>query len=102
PIGVWLLILGVSFLGLLLRRVSRMTKILSSGPRLPAAIRDMGFFRDRGRIAFSFSFQGKEVTARAVVMKTRDTQALSIGDPVEAAVDEEKPERSLIFHLFIE
>lgn len=100
--GGVLLSSGISLMamGLLARRIAYFKKVLLLGPRVRAAITDLGFFRDRGRIAFSYLFQGKELTNRALVMKNAETRAFAVGEAVDAAVDPENPGRALLVDLY--
>lgn len=102
--GPMLLCFGIALIaaGLLVKRIGRLKRILTLGPRVQALIIDLGFYRDRGRIAFTFTHQGEEVTARELVIKNEETRALAIGDRVEAAVDLEKPSRSFLVPLFFQ
>lgn len=100
--GGVLLSAGISLmaLGLLAKRVAHFKKVLLLGPRVPALITDLVFVRDRGRLAFSFRYQGKELAARALVMKNGETRALAVGDMLEAAVDPDNPGKALLAVLY--
>jgi hypothetical protein len=94
------LCLTVLFFYLLAKRVAKIKRIISEGPRVEATITDIGFVKDRGRIEFRYSYGGTEYRTGSAVMKNRQTSALASGAKLEVAIDPNQLNKAVIPSLF--
>jgi hypothetical protein len=85
---------------LLLWRVSAYRQLLSFGRIVEATITSVWFDKDRGRVEFSYQFEGQQLATGNPVMKNKATKALRQGERVQLAIDPENPKRAVILHLY--
>ncbi len=85
---------------LLFWRISRLKRILRTGPRAKALVTGIGFVKDRGRIEFRYVHDGRQHDTGCAIMKNATTQALTKGTQIEVAIDPAKPGKALIIELF--
>ncbi len=93
-------VLTVVLLLLLARRVSRLKRVVEMGTRISATVADIGFFRDRGRVEFQYTYEGQEYRTGTVIMKNSQTQAIAAGAQIEVAIDPRKPGKVVIVQLY--
>jgi hypothetical protein len=74
--------------------------LYSYGLDTPATVHEIGFYRDRGRISYVYSFQGQKYVSGSRIMKTKRTRSIQIGDQVNILVDPNDPKRALIRDLY--
>jgi hypothetical protein len=86
-------------LGLALR-VRAIRALFAGGMALPGKVEGVGFFRDRGRVEFSYIYNGEALVAGSPLMKGKRTEALRKGQPVTVVVDPANPRRAMIKELF--
>jgi hypothetical protein len=91
-------ILGIS---LLHWRVSSIQNIFKSGERVMGKITNISFFKDRGRIEFSYNYSRQNFQNGSAIMKNSKTQSYRNGDEVVLIVDSNDPNRVLIQDLYI-
>jgi hypothetical protein len=85
---------------LLVRRISRIKRILADGVRTKAKVLEVGFFKDRGRIEFEYRHNGQEHRTGVAVMKNNQTTAVSPGDEIEVALDPENAGKAYVVQLY--
>lgn len=90
----------VLLLFFLFRRISRIKRVLASGPRTMAKVAGLEFHKDRGRLEFEYEHLGIPYRAGVGVMKNRQTTAIAIGDSIEVAVDPAEPGKALVVALY--
>ena len=66
-----------------------------------AVIRGVSFFRDRGRVEYTYAYQGQTYASGNAIHKTKRTQALNPGDSMIVVVDRSKPERAFLRDLYL-
>ena len=93
-------ILTIVLFLLLLRRISRLKRILRTGPRALAMVTGIGFVKDRGRVEFRYVHEGRLHDSGSAIMKNPATQELAKGTQVEVALDPANPKKALIIQLF--
>lgn len=93
-------ILTVVLFLLLLWRISRLKRILRTGPRAKAVVTAIGFVKDRGRIEYRYVHDGRLHDTGSAIMKNQATQALAEDDQIEVAIDPTNPRKALIVQLF--
>ena len=90
------LVLGTLFV----RRVRGIRRILETGTECEAVVTSASFFRDRGRVEFTYEVGGKPYRSGCAVFKTPATRALGEGDRLTIVVDPERPDRALLPSVF--
>lgn len=93
-------LLTVLLFALLAKRISRLKRIIGTGPRATATVREIGFFKDRGRVEFEYVHDGQQYQTRTAVMENKQTKALVSGSEIEVAMDPMNPEKALIVQLY--
>lgn len=93
----------VTFLGaaFIFWRISSITKIFESGERVMGKITDISFFKDRGRIEFSYNYQRQNFQSGSSIMKNSKTTSYRSGDEVILIVDSVNPTRVFIQDLYV-
>jgi hypothetical protein len=86
---------------LLTVRVRSFQSLFRRGVELPGRITDISFYRDRGRIEYTYSYQGQTYQGANAIQKTGRAQALQPGAEVTLLVDPDKPDRALIRDLYV-
>ena len=86
--------------GCFLWRVRRVQLLFSRGVLVRGCITRISLARDRGRIEFTYEFDGREFQSWMPVHQSSDVLALRESQPVELLVDASSPRRAIIAHLF--
>jgi len=82
-------------------RYYRVSSLYKYGTQTQASIIDIGFFRDRGAIKYTYTFHGEQYTAKLSVMRNKHTREYNIGDKVPILVNPDRPKHSVIRDLFL-
>lgn len=82
-------------------RIRIIQQMFSKGVEVAGQITGISFFRDRGSIAYSYTYQGQTYNGSNAIMKTGQTQKMRSGVPVMLLVNPEEPKRALIRDLYI-
>lgn len=93
-------VLTVLLFLLLLWRISRLKRILRTGPRVKAMVTGIAFVKDRGRVEFRYVHDGRLHDTGCAIMKNKTTQALTKGTQIEVTIDPANPGKALIIQLF--
>lgn len=102
PIFFYLFIIGLVFgLPLAFWRIQTIQKIFSKGMEVVGQITNISFYRDRGRVEYSYSYEGHAYSSGNAIMKTRQTQQLRSGNQIALLVNPDEPQRALIRDLYI-
>ena len=83
-----------------LLRVRVFLGVFSRGVEVRGEVVDIGFYKDRGSVAFSYEYGGKVYTTTRALHKSRAGQALEPGQAIVVVVDESNPKKALIRDLF--
>jgi len=85
----------------LLWRIQLFNTIFSDGMTANATISKVWFFRDRGRINYSYTYLGQNYSSGNVVMKIKKTRQIKVGDQVVVMVNRNKPKQAFIRDLYL-
>jgi hypothetical protein len=85
---------------LALWRVSSFRKAFARGVEVPGLVRDTSFYRGRGRLEFTYTYQGREYTSAASVQESAAVAALSPNSRVTVILDPEAPAKAYLRDLF--
>jgi len=102
PLFLYLgLIATVVGIPLLLWRVRSFQSMFRRGIQVRGRITDVSFYRDRGRVEYSYTYEGQTYAGGNAVQKTGRSEALQPGGEVTLLVDPEKPQRAVIRDLYV-
>jgi hypothetical protein len=87
-------------LPLLARRVWSLSSVFRDGERVTGRIVNVWFVSGRGRVDYTYTFNGREYTAGNATTKNDRTKLLQKGQAVSLLVDREKPERAIMEDLY--
>jgi hypothetical protein len=102
PVFFYLFIIGL-VLGLPLAfwRIRAIQQLFSKGMEVIGQITNISFYRDRGRVEYSYSHAGQAYSGGNAIMKTRKTQQLRPGNQIVLLVNPDEPKRALIRDLYV-
>lgn len=97
------LALGAALLGIpiLLRRYGAISKVLADGMPVKGVITGIGFFRGRGRVTYSYTYEGQKRTSENAIYRNVRTRKLRVGQKVTVVVDREDPGRAFIQDIYL-
>ena len=99
------LILGIIttliFTPRLIWRIRSFQIIFSRGIEVSGHITNIRFNRDRGRVEYTYTYQGQTYQAGNGVFKTKRTKAIQQGDEVVLMVDRDNPKRAIIRDIYL-
>ena len=77
------------------------SSVFEDGIESQGLITNIFFFRDRGRVDYSYIFQGQKYTCGNAIHKSRYTRDMIIGQQVTVFVDRNNPKRAFICELYL-
>jgi len=89
-------------LGLLTWRVLLFRKVFREGKSVLGRISSAYLIRDRGRVEYTYSYQGKFYQSGVSIHRNNRTKALKDGEGVILVVDSRKPGRAFIRGLYLD
>ncbi len=92
----------LSFLcgGVIFWRLSSIQKLFKSGERVIGKITDISFFKDRGRIEYSYSYGRQNFQSGTAIMKNSKTQSYQNGQEILLVINSANPSKALIQDLY--
>lgn len=97
----WVLAVTVISIAVLAWRYIGILTLYSMGMEVKAIVNSVSFFRDRGKIAYVYTYQGQKYLSGNSVMKTKRTKLYKVGDKIEVLVDRNNPKRAVIKDLYL-
>ncbi len=82
-------------------RLARIRKLFRCGVEAKGNVKQVVFYRDRGRVEYNYLFRGKPYYTRNYLHRNRQTRALEQATIVALLVNPEKPEQAIIPHLYV-
>jgi len=82
-------------------RVRSFQTLFAQGVQVTGRITSVSFFRDRGRVEYTYTYEGETYNGGNAIMKTGRTQALQPDTEVVLIVDRSNPKRALIRDLYV-
>jgi hypothetical protein len=97
------LAIGATILGVpyLIRRYGVITSVFRDGAQAQGEVMGIGFFRGRGSISYTYTFQGEKHKASNAVNRNSRTRGLSVGQKVMVMVDRNDPGRAFIRDIYL-
>lgn len=96
--AIALTVLGAA---LIVWRLNSISKVFETGESVMGVITDVSFFKDRGRIEFSYHYGRQNLQGASAIMKNAKTTAYRHGDEVALIVDSANPARAFIRDLYV-
>lgn len=97
-------IMGSVFAGvfgiLFLLRMRIINNLINHCTEVEAIVTNKWYSRDRGRIEYSYSFQGETITSGWAIMKNKVNLQLQKGMEVTVLINPNKPKQSIILSVF--
>ena len=87
-------------IALLVWRIYSFQQTFSNGEKTVGRITSVSFFKDRGRIEYSYNLKGQTYQSGNAIMKNKKTQSFRDGDEIELIVDRLNPKRAFIKTLY--
>lgn len=94
------IVVTIGCAALLAWRISAISQLFEKGERVVGKVIDISFFKDRGRIEFSYSYQRQNFQNGSAIMKNSKTQSYRNGDDVVLLIDPTNPNKVLIEDLY--
>lgn len=82
-------------------RIRLFYRIFGEGVEAPATISKVFFYRDRGSLGYSYTYQGQNYNSGNAVHRVKQTRNLKPGDQVIVIVDPTHPKRAYIRDLYL-
>jgi hypothetical protein len=102
PLFFYLFIVGMAIgVPLEIWRIRSIQKIFSKSVEVIGQVTNISFYRDRGRVEYSYRYQDQAYSGGNAIMKTGKTKQLHPGSQVALLVNPDEPKRALIRDLYI-
>jgi hypothetical protein len=97
------LTIGATVIGVptLIQRYRSISSVLANGTLTKGVVNSVGFFRGRGRVEYSYTFQGEKYTTSNAINRNGRTRNLRVGQTVKVLVDPENPKRAFIQEIYM-
>ena len=94
---------GITFVSILVLiwKIRQISMLFEDGLEVPATISNVFFFRDRGRVDYSFTYNGQKYITGNALHKVKQTSELRVGDSVTVLIDRNNPKRACIRDLYL-
>jgi len=98
-----LLAIGVTVIGVpfLFQRYRTISSVFKDGMESKGVVTSIGFFRGRGRVVYSYTFQGEKQSSGNAINKNSRTRNLKVGQAVTVLVDRNDPKRAFIREIYL-
>ena len=98
PIAIVATIIGVPFL---VKRYRIISSVFEAGIQTKGTVTNIGFFRGRGSVSYSYNVQGETQTSSNAINRNSHTRKLTVGQKVTVVVDRDDPKRAFIWEIYL-
>jgi hypothetical protein len=98
PLAIGVTVIGVP---VLVRRYRTISSVFAEGEQTKGEITGIGFFRGRGVVKYSYTFQGQKQASDNAINKNGRTRKLRVGQKVTVLVDPNDPKRAFIQEIYL-
>jgi hypothetical protein len=95
-----LAVLSIAGIIAVIWRYRLFSSIFEDGQQAQATITGISFYRDRGKIAYEYTYMGQMHKSSSMVHKIKRTVQLQVDDHVVVMIDRNKPNRAFIRDLY--
>jgi hypothetical protein len=94
---------GVTVIGvpILIQRYRTISSVFANGIQTMGVVNSVGFFRGRGRVEYTYTFQGEKQTSSNAINRNSRTRNLRVGQSVKVLVDPDNPKRAFIQEIYM-
>ena len=98
-----LLSVGVSVVGIpfLFWRYRIISSVFEDGIETQGTIMGVSFFRGRGRVEYTYNFQGQKYMSGNAINRTKHTKTLRDGQQVTILIDRNDPKRAFVKEIYL-
>ena len=82
-------------------RIHSIKTIFSRGIEITCRITKIWLYRDRGRVEYTYTYQGQTYNGGNAIQKTERTKMLQPGLEVPLIIDSENPKRAIVKELYV-
>ena len=82
-------------------RIHSIQQLFAKSVEVSGQVTALEFYKDRGRVEYTYAYQGQSYSGGNGIMKTGKTQALRPGTQVVLLVNPDEPKRALIRDLYL-
>ncbi|HEX9838566.1 MAG TPA: DUF3592 domain-containing protein, partial [Anaerolineales bacterium] len=82
-------------------RYRTISSVFEDGTEAKGVVTGLSFFRGRGRVQYSYTFQGEKQTSDNAINKNGRTRKLRVGEAVTVIVDPNDPKRAFIREIYL-
>lgn len=102
PLFLYMLIFGlVVGLPLAFWRIHSIQQMFEKGVEVLGQVTKISFYRDRGRVEYSYTYQNLNYSGGNAIMKTGKTLQLSPGSQIVLLVNPDEPNCALVRDLYV-
>jgi hypothetical protein len=102
PLFFYLSIIGfIVGIPLAIWRIRSIQQMFSKSVEVVGQITNISFYKDRGRVEYSYTYQGQNYSGGTAIMKTGKTRQLRSGNQVVLLVNPDEPKSVLLRDLFV-
>lgn len=98
PLAAAVTIVGIP---VLVRRYRTIAATFADGVQTTGVITGIGFFRGRGRVEYSYTFQGEKQLSSNAINRNSRTRQLRVGQKVIVLVDRDRPKQAFIQEIYL-
>jgi len=97
------LVIGLTTAGLLLAawRCWLISRIFAGGVETRGDVQQIWFYRDRGRMMVTFTWEGQKIQKKSTIPKNDYTETLRKGQEVMLVIDRDQPDRAFLRDLYL-
>ena len=82
-------------------RLSLVWSLFERGVEVTGTIAKIAFYRDRGRVRYTYTYQGQSYQAESAIFESKRTRGLKEGIRLVLVVDPDNPQHALIRALYV-
>jgi hypothetical protein len=94
------IVITIIAIPVLIWRIYYFIKMFDIGVETPAVIQGLNFYRSRGRVEFTYTYQGTQYAGRDLVFKFGRVKDILPNQEVKVLVDPNKPTQAIIKKLY--
>lgn len=98
PLAIGSTVIGVP---VLVQRFRAISSVFADGQQTQGVVTGISFFRGRGRVEYSYTFQGEKQMSGNAINRNSRTRKLRVGNKITVVVDRNDPRRAFIREIYL-